>query len=526
MSRNSSSSMSERETEKLPCNIEVISQTSKNLSGSIKQISGSKDKDVVYDFIVNFDPDLYAGEKVDEKEITKKLDKTFLLPLLITYLFQFLDKVALNYAKVMGLAVDLKLVGNQFSDLPTYFFVAYIIAEFFQGFYIIQKFPVAKVLAVNVFLWGIFITLSACATNFAGIMVLRVLLGVTESCITPCLILLTTSFYSKKEGTFRMGIWYSGLGFGQIVGGIISFLFQLIENTTIPGWKIMFIFIGALNIFCAIYLYMFIPSTPLDHKGLSELEKYTLLVKLSAGKIGVTSKKLIWSQIVELFCDIQAYLLLIISATISFSSNTISTFSSIDIMSFGFSAKEAALLNMPSGVVSIISSFLSTFFIMKGVPRYLAITVLIIPAVIGAALMSFLPKSNQAGLLVGIYMINTITAPLAICYSWAGVNFAGSTKKIGSTAVFISIGFALGNIVGPQSYRVKDAPDYYPAKISMLITQAVSIPLAWLIALIYYLRNKRRNAKQALETVEIEDDMLNAWSNLTDFQNKSFRYSY
>lgn len=123
-------------------------------------------------------------------------------------------------------------------------------------------------------------------------------------------------------------------------------------------------------------------------------------------------------------------------------------------------------------------------------------------------------------------MINTITAPLAICYSWAGVNFAGSTKKIGSTAVFISIGFALGNIVGPQSYRVKDAPDYYPAKISMLITQAVSIPLAWLIALIYYLRNKRRNAKQALETVEIEDDMLNAWSNLTDFQNKSFRYSY
>lgn len=46
---------------------------------------------------------------------------------------QFIDKVSLNYARVMGMNEDLKLNGNDFSNVATAFFVVYLVAEFPTG---------------------------------------------------------------------------------------------------------------------------------------------------------------------------------------------------------------------------------------------------------------------------------------------------------------------------------------------------------------------------------------------------------
>ncbi|CAH6720911.1 thiamine pathway transporter Thi73p [[Candida] jaroonii] len=478
-------------------------------------------EDPNFQYLKNFDVEKYAHEDVTYKQVVKKLYKQFAWIMTIAYFLQFIDKVMLNYARIMGLVIDLNLVGNQFSDLPTYFFVAYIFGEFFQSF-LIQRYPVTKVLGANIVIWGILTGFCALTRNFAGILTVRILLGLAESAVIPCMVLITTNFVDTKDTAFFTGIWYCGSGLGQIFGGLISYLFQLVSPTApVAGWRIMFIVIGILNAIVGIYIYFFLPSTPLTNSKLTPKEKYVLLLHLNKAKIGINeAKKFSLRQLGEFFMDIQAWLFFFISATISFSSNTISTFSSLDIMSFGFTSRQAALLNMPSGVVSIVSSIVSTYFIRKGFPRFLAISILLVPAVCGGALMSFLPKSNQAGLLIGIYMINTVTAPLAICYAWAGANVAGSTKKIAFTALAISGGFCVGNITGPQSYRAHEAPDYYSAKISMLATQAVSIVLALIMAFIYYARNKARSKYTEVETEE------ETWADRTDFENKSFRYIY
>jgi hypothetical protein len=38
-------------------------------------------------------------------------------------------------------------------------------------------------------------------------------------------------------------------------------------------------------------------------------------------------------------------------------------------------------------------------------------------SIIGGALMSFLPTSNRSGILVGIYLVNAVVAPLTIFYN-------------------------------------------------------------------------------------------------------------
>lgn len=48
---------------------------------------------------------------------------------------------------------------------------------------LLHRFSVTKVLGVNVFFWGVILCCSAAAKNFAGMMVLRVLLGMMEAVI-------------------------------------------------------------------------------------------------------------------------------------------------------------------------------------------------------------------------------------------------------------------------------------------------------------------------------------------------------
>jgi hypothetical protein len=88
--------------------------------------------------------------------------------------------------------------------------------------------------------------------------------------------------------------------------------------------------------------------------------------------------------------------------------NRVQTYSSILIKNFGYNSKQAALLNMPGGIVSIICLMSSTYIITKGYQRWFAIIGTLTIALLGACLMSFSPKHNHAALLAGIYLINAV----------------------------------------------------------------------------------------------------------------------
>lgn len=74
-------------------------------------------------------------------------------------------------------------------------------------------------------------------------------------------------------------------------------------------------------------------------------------------------------------------------------------------------------MNMPSGVVSIFFTLTVGWGIRKRSHRWAWIFYCICPAIMGGALMSFLPADNKHGKLAGIYLVNAVVAPLAIFYN-------------------------------------------------------------------------------------------------------------
>lgn len=140
--------------------------------------------------------------------------------------------------------------------------------------------------------------------------------------------------------------------------------------------------------------------------------------------------------------------------------------------------------------------------------------------------MSF-ATHNKAAELAGIYLVNSITATLIVIYQWTASNVAGQTKRVISVAL-ISGSFSIGNIIGPQTFQAKDTPQYIPAKITVLATQAAGALIAVVLFLYYIWANKRKS----IITPSIEGVLADGrkeqhlWEDRTDKENKSFRYVY
>lgn len=87
----------------------------------------------------------------------------------------------------MGLRQDTGISADQFSQLALVFYVTYLAFEFPTG-YLMQRLPTAKYLGANVILWGLMTALVSTAKNWAGLVVLRVLLGCFEAVVAPALV--------------------------------------------------------------------------------------------------------------------------------------------------------------------------------------------------------------------------------------------------------------------------------------------------------------------------------------------------
>ncbi|KAJ5602225.1 hypothetical protein N7510_011759 [Penicillium lagena] len=462
---------------------------------------------------------------MEDKQLVRKIDWQLLPIMFLTYFLQMIDKISINYANVMGIQDDLGMNGNDFSWLATAFFIAYAVAELPQGV-LLQRFPITKVLGANVFCWGIILCCSSASSNFRGILALRILLGLVESVIAPSLTIYTSMWYTRAESTPRYGLWYCGLGVGQIAGGLISFAAQHASPSLyFGGWRIMFVVIGAVNVLVALLVLFVLPESPATAKFLTTAEKERLAERLRQDQAGVGLKVFRWRSVLEAFGDLQTWLLVLLTILITIPSGVITTFSAILIVGFGYDSKESALLNMPSGVVSIASTMVSTIAIARGFSRWLAIDLLLLPTLLGSCLMSFLPTSNKGGCLAGIYLVNTTVAPLALIYAWTGANFKGYTMKVSGAAI-ISTAFSIANIIGPQTFQARDAPQYIPAKITLVAVNAAAIVVSTILRIMYGRRNTIADHLGTPARSKLEARMAGKQTVQDVHDDQSFRYVY
>ena len=74
-------------------------------------------------------------------------------------------------------------------------------------YWVLAEIHIHRACSVNIFTWGVTLCCHAACKNFAGLFVVRFILGMCEGSITAGFLIVTSMFYTRAEQTKRVGYW-------------------------------------------------------------------------------------------------------------------------------------------------------------------------------------------------------------------------------------------------------------------------------------------------------------------------------
>ncbi|KAJ9144281.1 Allantoate permease protein (Vitamin H transporter) [Pleurostoma richardsiae] len=467
-----------------------------------------------------------AADEEASRKVLKKIDRYILPFLCVTYALQFIDKTSLGYSSVYGIIADNKLVGQDYSWTSSIFYFGYLLAEY-PGVAILQRFPVAKFLGVNITLWGMVLMTTAACSSFGGLATVRFILGMTEATISPGFVAVTGIWWTRQEQAARSALWISFLGVGSFVGVLIAYGIGHITGSLSP-WKYIFIILGAVTIIWGVLFILFVPDSPSQVKWLSEQEKITAVQRIVENKMGTKSRRFVKEQIIEAATDPKIIILGLISFVNAIASGGL-TFGSLIIQGFGFTPIRTTLMNLPLSSVQTVAQLGSGFLISKiPMSRLHIASLAMIPPIIGTCLINQLDHSNKWGRLVGVWLLGSYPVGFMVILGLLSTNIAGSTKRsVASGWVFVC--YCVGQIAGPQCFKSKQAPNYHSGIVAMLCGFVLNLVLNQVLRLLYVLENRRRDktleGKSDDEIADMKKESeLQGFEDVTDKHNAMFRY--
>ncbi|KAF4121925.1 Major Facilitator Superfamily [Geosmithia morbida] len=432
------------------------------------------------------------------KRVLRKIDRTIIPLLFVTYMFNFMDKTILSSAAVFGLREDNNLKGQQYSWVSSIFYFGYLAWEY-PTTVLIAHLPTAKYLTVNTLFWGTVVAVTAACKNFGGLMTVRFLLGVAEATITPGFMFLTSTWYTRDEMPTRLGMWFAGNSVGGLVASLLAFGLGHISDDVHP-WQWMYIILGCLTFLWSIPIFLLLPDSISKARFLNADERRFAADRVVVAGTGSTENtKWKFDQVKECLMDPKSWLILLIELATQIPNGGTGSFSSIVIKSFGFSSLESTLINIPYSVLT--ASVIAGTGWLAGRYRTLNILLLVavvLPCVIGSAIIYSRDHVSRGVQLFAYFLLSTGPAAMPLNMSLVQANYRGVTKKMTMTAMLF-IAYCAGNIAGPQFFLDSEAPTYQTAFQTIMICYALAITLA--LCLRFYLQwtNKRRSLAEGLD---------------------------
>ncbi|CAH0022158.1 unnamed protein product [Clonostachys rhizophaga] len=417
-------------------------------------------------------------------------------------LFAAVDKVQHATGALYGFKEDSNLHGQDYSWLGSILSPGMLVG-IWPSTYLIDRLPAGKYLSACSMCWSLMTLCIAACHNWAGLMVLRFLMGIFEAIINPGTTLLISVFWKKSEQPIRNGIIMTV--FSSVVNGFLSWVIGKIPaDAPLARWQYLYLLTGSMNVLYSIFMIFYLPDSPINAHFLTVEERWHAVQRLAENRTGIDSSEWKWDQAWEAILDAKIWIM------------------------FFFNIATSALLSMPNGVISSASGFLASYLAAKWQGRRTFVVMLAtLVHLLGTALVYALPRSSTGGQMFGLYLMYCYCASYVTAISLPQANTAGSTKKVVTYGILL-LGYGAGNLIGPQTFREAQAPAYTGGTITMLSCYCTAILLMGLYLIVARLENHHKDKKYGkAHQVEKEnmDALVEVYQDLSDKQ-EDFRYTH
>ncbi|KAK4985261.1 hypothetical protein LTR50_006065 [Elasticomyces elasticus] len=466
----------------------------------------------------------------------------------ITYTIQFLDKLSFNYASAYSLVPDLGLTGHRYSWVAAIFNFGYLFWAIPANL-LIQRYPVAKFTGGMIVVWSVLLCCHAAVKNYAGMLVIRVLLGMFEAGISPAIMNIVSMFYTRAEQPLRMCVFLAFNGMATMVGALLGYGLGHAHGTAVKSWQLIFLVIGVLNFvwgwifvspdtftptpevraLSADSLQLFVmPDSPSNARFLTHKQRVIAIDRIASNMIGVKTKQYRPKQAVEACLDIKVHCLVLIGLACGVINGGVSNFASALIKGFGFSGIYATQLQLPTGAFEFVlvplCGLAAGYF--RNV-RCLIIMLICLPPLGGLIGIRLTNLDHRWSLVGCAWLQYLVGAPVILAWNLLTTNIAGHTKRSMANGLWF-VFYAAGNIAGANIFQAREAPRYFSALTGLIVCYCGLIVVAAFLWVYMFWQNKRRD--QALgegeEVVKGAEGLAirDGFKDRTDWESKGFRY--
>ena len=116
--------------------------------------------------------------------------------------------------------IDLHLPSNGLSVCTSIFYATYVVFET-PASTLLRTLRPSKLIPVVTMCWGAILIGNGYAPNYATVIACRLLLGMCEAVLFPCLVVYMSSFYLREEFALRMCYLFIAAALSGVVGGLI-----------------------------------------------------------------------------------------------------------------------------------------------------------------------------------------------------------------------------------------------------------------------------------------------------------------
>jgi MFS family permease len=420
---------------------------------------------------------------------------------------------------------DLNLHSYEYEWVLTSFYIAYIAFEWMSLLW--KIIPAHIYISAIVLSWGLTASLQSCASSFASLIVLRVLLGIGEAGFTGIPYFLSF-FYKKEELALRTGFFISAAPLAISFASSLAWLIlKLGENGPIAPWRLLFLVEGFPSVLIALVAYYVIPDGPGKASYLTKRQKKVARLRLRRQKPAASDpvqSGLKWREVFQTLIDPKSWL----TASMFFFTNmafaSMPVFLPTIIHSMGHSAVASQALSAPPYLISFICVILTAYLSDRQRSRSIFVIFHALLSFCGYAILAFAGHYNLSPWLryaaiypaaIGFFSVITIII------TWS-INNQESESKQGAAFAMLQLIGQCGPMLGIRLYPDEDAPGYVKGMAACAGAMIIVSILALMLRL-YLGRLNRRNTDGGLEyeVVGKEDEGLVSGE---DIRTKRFVY--
>ncbi|KIX01735.1 uncharacterized protein Z518_09461 [Rhinocladiella mackenziei CBS 650.93] len=471
-------------------------------------------------------------DKAVESRVVRKIDLALIPLMWVGYGLVYFDKAILGAAAVFGMITDLELtvvtdpattppkVSTTRLSWATSLFYFGMLAGVGPLTYLFQRFHLGRTIGLVVIVWGAIAMSTAGVTTHQGLWAQRFFLGFAESIMPTAFMVIVSGYYTQKEQTWRQCLWYSATGGWTVIGAAINFGFAHITGGDLKKWQYLYLMAGSLTVLYGI-VFLFFPNSPAQAWWFDEEEKRVAIERLRMGQLGVRCQKIKWSQFREALLDLKIWIIAVMMGAAYSVNGAVSGFGPLIVSTFGWSAYDSLLWQMPLGGVCFVGILVAGFLSLK-VPniRLIMLVACCLPVITGCAMIWKSTWYEHAAAPIAGYTIIGFFAPVtSLIVSMGMANVSGNTKKsYMAAATFVM--YTVGNISSPFFIVYQTVDDHYPGLWEGVIgCYVLVIVLATVLYIMLKMENRRRNQ---LNLEEKEAERI-AFDDLTDKENMYFR---